>query len=149
MVEGVPETFPRECLDDKRTLSSFGYTEREGTFYKVFKTRKDHTGAHQTCEADGGHLAVVNTEPINNFIVELISDPEDFWIGLSDKYTEGTFMWADGTKLDGFDFTNWAPNEPNAQSGQNCVHMWSVYDYKWDDDYCYRQKYFICQIGTY
>ena len=66
-------------------MSTVGYTKRAGSFYKVFRTRKDHTSAQQTCEADGGHLAVVNTEALNNFIVDLISDPDDFWIGLNDN----------------------------------------------------------------
>ncbi|XP_035669875.1 macrophage mannose receptor 1-like [Branchiostoma floridae] len=57
-------------------------------------------------------------------------------------------MWADGTRLVGCAFTNWAPYEPNNNGGQNCVHMWWEYDYKWDDDFCDYQKYFICQIGS-
>eukprot|EP00058_Branchiostoma_floridae_P014529 XP_002600017.1 hypothetical protein BRAFLDRAFT_74138 [Branchiostoma floridae] len=131
------------------SLSTVGYTERAGSFYKVFRTRKDHTSAQQTCETDGGHLAVVDTEALNNFIVELISDFEDFWIGLSGGDTDGNWRWADGTRLGvGCAFTNWAPYEPSDNNGQNCVQMWSAYDYKWDDDFCYLQKYFICQIES-
>ncbi|XP_066270744.1 C-type lectin domain family 6 member A-like [Branchiostoma lanceolatum] len=62
-------------------------------------TRKDHTSAQQTCEADGGHLAVVKTEFVKNFIAALIVDIENYWIGLNDKDTEGNWMWADGTTL--------------------------------------------------
>eukprot|EP00058_Branchiostoma_floridae_P019988 XP_002605478.1 hypothetical protein BRAFLDRAFT_92895 [Branchiostoma floridae] len=142
---------PPDTFYDKEagSLSTVGYTERAGSFYKVFRTRKDHTSAQQTCETDGGHLAVVNTEALNNFIVGLISDFEDFWIGLSGGDTDGNWRWADGTRLGvGCAFTNWAPYEPSDNNGQNCVQMWSAYDYKWDDDFCYRQKYFICQIES-
>ncbi|KAI8503079.1 hypothetical protein Bbelb_189000 [Branchiostoma belcheri] len=65
-----------------------GYTERDGSFYKVFRYHTDHASAQQTCEADGGHLADVKTEAVNNFIVELISATGiagDYWIGLNDK----------------------------------------------------------------
>ncbi|CAH1252246.1 PLG [Branchiostoma lanceolatum] len=128
-----------------------GYTERAGSFYKVFRTGKDHTSAQQTCEADGGHLVVIKTESVNNFLMTLISDAEDYWIGLSDYTNGGTWMWSDGTRRDlSCDFTNWAPGEPTnggLSGGQDCVHLWGLLGHKWDDDYCYRGKYFICQIG--
>ncbi|CAH1252243.1 Hypp9239 [Branchiostoma lanceolatum] len=66
-------------------VGTVGYTEHGGSFYKVFMTRKDHTSAQQTCEADGGHLAVVKTEFVKNFIAALIVDIENYWIGLNDK----------------------------------------------------------------
>ncbi|XP_035682632.1 C-type lectin mannose-binding isoform-like [Branchiostoma floridae] len=127
--------------------STAGYTERGGSFYKVFRTRKNYTSAQQTCEADGGHLAVANTEAINNFIVQQISGRNDSWIGLNNKNSEGTWMWADGTRLAGCAFSNWAPKQPSMNQGQKCVQMWSSRRYKWDNTLCHRLKYFTCQIG--
>ncbi|XP_019614682.1 PREDICTED: plasminogen-like [Branchiostoma belcheri] len=136
-----------------------GYTEREGSFYKVFRYQTDHASAQQTCEADGGRLADVKTEALNNFIVELISatgnaGDNSYWIGLNDKATEGTYMWADGSRLASCAFSNWAPGEPNngigneITIGQDCIQLWRDYNYKWDDDHCWLEKHFICQIES-
>ncbi|KAI8517713.1 hypothetical protein Bbelb_037300 [Branchiostoma belcheri] len=106
-----------------------GYTEREGSFYKVFRYQTDHASAQQTCEADGGRLADVKTEALNNFIVGLISatgnaGDNSYWIGLNDKATEGTYMWADGSRLASCAFSNWAPGPAEEASCNEVTKKW-------------------------
>ncbi|XP_078666924.1 C-type lectin lectoxin-Lio2-like [Branchiostoma floridae x Branchiostoma belcheri] len=129
-----------------------GYTERGGSYYKLFRTTKmDQGSAQQTCEADGGNLASIKTSSINSFLLGLIPDRENYWFGLNDKEIEGRWMWADGSLKKSCDYTNWAPYEPNDNygrfGGQDCIHMWAGSSFRWDDDECWKGKYFICQIG--
>eukprot|EP00058_Branchiostoma_floridae_P019989 XP_002605479.1 hypothetical protein BRAFLDRAFT_92896 [Branchiostoma floridae] len=129
-----------------------GYRERGGSYYKLFRTeKKDQGSAQETCEADGGNLVSVKTSSLNNFLLDLMPERENYWIGLNDKDSEGTWMWEDGSRLKSCDFTNWAPYEPNdnygAYGGQDCIHLWAGSSFKWDDDECWKGKYFICQIG--
>ncbi|XP_077982407.1 C-type lectin domain family 19 member A-like [Glandiceps talaboti] len=75
-----------------------------------------------------------------------------FWIGLHDRQFEGTFKWVDDTPLN-YDF--WSKPQPDNNvnkepcHGQDCVQLWkrprSTPLWKWDDDYCYKKKPFVCQ----
>ncbi|XP_078579149.1 hepatic lectin-like isoform X1 [Branchiostoma floridae x Branchiostoma japonicum] len=143
----------RDTFYDKEAGSvPDGYVERGGSYYKLFRTtKKNQASAQETCEADGGNLVSIKTSSLNNFLLGLMPDRVNYWIGLNDKDSEGTWMWEDGSRLKSCDFTNWAPYEPNdnygAYGGQDCIHLWAGSSFKWDDDECWKGKYFICQIG--
>ncbi|XP_078601050.1 uncharacterized protein LOC144876033 isoform X2 [Branchiostoma floridae x Branchiostoma japonicum] len=131
-----------------------GYTQRGGTYYKVYAQLKTYEAAKQTCAADGGHLADVKTKALHDFLLSKIQRNKDYWIGLNDVTVENTWTWSDGTPVGDCDYTNWAPGEPNnglaaagSGQGQDCGHLWQATGFKWDDDMCGMQKYFICQIG--
>ncbi|XP_035670046.1 uncharacterized protein LOC118411676 [Branchiostoma floridae] len=65
-----------------------GYRERGGSYYKLFRTeKKDQGSAQETCEADGGNLVSVKTSSLNNFLLDLMPERENYWIGLNDKDT--------------------------------------------------------------
>nr|XP_002734454.1 PREDICTED: uncharacterized protein LOC100367616 [Saccoglossus kowalevskii] len=81
-----------------------------------------------------------------------------FWIGLSDRVSEGTFKWEKGPHLGPNSFTRWAPGQPNNNyqgdhvNGQDCVQLWKKSYLQWDDDYCgdnpdgkIRKKGYVCQ----
>jgi len=56
----------------------------------------------------------------------------DFWLGLTDRALEGTFVWADGTALD---YANWSDNEPNGMTeAEDCVVK--TWDGRWMDVDC-------------
>uniref|UniRef100_A0A8C9TLX2 Ladderlectin-like n=1 Tax=Scleropages formosus TaxID=113540 RepID=A0A8C9TLX2_SCLFO len=42
------------------------------------------------------------------------------WMGGTDAPQEGKWIWVDGTP---FDFTKWAPGEPNNVRGEHCLEM--------------------------
>lgn len=46
----------------------------------------------------------------------------NFWIGLDDLKTTGTYVWNDGKPINAYSPTNWATNEPNGDQ-ENCVEV--------------------------
>ncbi|XP_066263230.1 uncharacterized protein [Branchiostoma lanceolatum] len=131
-----------------------GYTERDGTHYKVFDQAMTYSDAQHACAVDGGHLAHMTTQELHDFLVSLIQESGadgDYWIGLQDVAHEGdwglnTWAWSDGTPISDC-FSNWAPGEPGNSAGNDCGQLWEGMGLKWDDTYCDIQKNFICQIG--
>ena len=77
----------------------------------------------------------------------------EFWIGISDRENEGTFVYdSDGKDLV---WTNWNTGEPNDwRNGEDCVRSddRSAGKYKWNDDKCDSKYSIICEksgIPTY
>ncbi|XP_019639795.1 PREDICTED: uncharacterized protein LOC109481658 [Branchiostoma belcheri] len=126
---------------------------RGNTVYHVFAQAKNYAQAKQHCTSIGGSLANVKTRSLHDFVLGLIRKVDfnrDYWFGLNEKTVAKTWTWSDGSPIKGCDFTNWAPGQPdNFLWGQDCGQMWKAAGYKWDDDNCAHQKYFICQIAAW
>ncbi|XP_019617059.1 PREDICTED: C-type lectin-like, partial [Branchiostoma belcheri] len=146
----VPLDEDAEGSGESEGSGDMTYTRRGDTQYKIYTESKTYDAAKKTCAADGGHLAVIKTEAVYNFLLGMIRDADvnkDYWIGLNDKAVENSWTWADGEPLNDGGFTKWAPGEPNNAEGiQDCGQLWAAKDFRWDDDRCYNAKYFICQI---
>ncbi|XP_078679028.1 uncharacterized protein LOC144914705 isoform X8 [Branchiostoma floridae x Branchiostoma belcheri] len=164
--EDCVEYYPRqwndkECHDARKFICQVDTTENGGyipypsqpdVFFKLFAELKTYEAAKQTCLSNGGHLADVKTQELHDFLlseIQKVDASRDYWIGLNDLKDEKTWTWSDGTPVSDCVFTNWAPGEPNNAygQGQDCGHLWKGKGFKWDDDGCGKQKYFICQIG--
>lgn len=86
--------------------------------------------AQAECEADGGHLAVINSEAENDFCFDLAFDVPDMWF--LDGFNNGIGPWLGGAQAEGAEepgggwgwvngdpwtWTHWAYGEPNNGSG--------------------------------
>ena len=65
----------------------------------------------------------------NQKAIEMFLDTADpggnasFWIGLTDLFHEGTFVWINGESAS---FTNWSPSQPdNAGKREHFAHVYS------------------------
>ena len=93
----------------------------------------------QHCEALGGRLAEIIDEENQKAIEEFLDtvDPDgtrSFWIGLTDLFEEGNFMWTSGTEAT---YRNWLQNEPNNVGGdEHFVHIWTKMHHqrRWNDE---------------
>lgn len=66
-----------------------------------------------------------------------------WWIGATDRQTEGTFTWADGSPMR---FVNWSKNEPdNSGCNQDCAALAAKADGRWQDTHCAQPRPFVCR----
>jgi hypothetical protein len=90
------------------------------------------------------------TDEINQFLDDISTD-ELLWIGLTDKDTEGDFVWASTSKT--AKYTNWNTGQPSGfdfgEHDDDCVHLaYASKGRTWNDESCYRPNVFaLCQTG--
>lgn len=115
--------------------------------YTVCTSRVNWYAARRSCAAQGGRLVVLETEE-ENLAVGQLARPwfeRAFWIGLSDRTTEGEWVWIDGSPLS-YD-TGWAANEPNnAGNGEDCAHSNWQDDGIWNDTRCGTREPYVCEF---
>ncbi len=88
----------------------------------------------------GAHLVTVNDAGENAFIRNSVlnfdGENRNGWIGLTDRDTEGTFVWADNQPVG---YTNWIPGEPDGGVSENYAGMvqgssrWADLQNNWGD----------------
>jgi len=67
----------------------------------------------------------------------------DWWIGLNDLETEGTFKWVSGEPIT---YTRWATGEPNNLNNEDCAQLYP--DGTWNDKACSSPWYrYLCEAG--
>ncbi|XP_071490718.1 uncharacterized protein [Diadema antillarum] len=101
--------------------------------------------ARLECSKDpGGELVLINNQVEQDYIKNRTVEG-DWWIGLHDQSTEGTFRWTDCSQMTPWQTSNWAPDEPDVgATDQNCVQM--ISSGQWMDWPCARPNQFICEI---
>ena len=115
-----------------------------GTYAFCFKQR-NFAEAEADCVLQGGHLASIHDQAAQDEIVmgaySLLGG--EWWIGLQDLVTEGSFEWTDSTPLD---FEGWSPGEPNNVGEEDCAHLASWAGGLWNDIPCDVPAFYICQL---
>lgn len=115
-----------------------GWTCFDDSCYKQFGL-KNWVEAHNTCQANNGHLVTVNSDKENTW-VRRFSDYGDIWIGFNDLSNEGVWVWASGSST----YLNWNHYEPNNAGNEDCAQ---VYDnYKWNDVNCGNRFNTMCEL---
>jgi cysteine-rich repeat protein len=96
--------------------------------------------AEAACVAGGGHLVTIASATENRLIFDLVGGGK-YWIGLNDRVSEVSFVWASGETAR---YRNWYPGEPNDNGNQDCAQFYGR-DGTWDDDFCDESKRGICE----
>ncbi|KAI8494573.1 hypothetical protein Bbelb_277990 [Branchiostoma belcheri] len=133
-----------------KSMSNEPYIRWQGTCYKIFNTQKNFIDANETCHRDNGTLAMPRDAETNDFLASLKkSGSYPTWLGLHDKREEGRFEWMDGSPLG--KYNSWHPGQPNDRHvTEDCVFMHVGVGPtcgQWWDDFCWRGKYFFCQVA--
>ncbi len=93
--------------------------------------------AHADCVRFGYDLVHIEDQEEQDYVWTTVAGEEgDYWIGLNDQDTEGTYEWSDGETSD---YVNWAPAAPNHGDGEveeDCVEMIEGEDGHWNDRDC-------------
>ncbi|XP_071103799.1 macrophage mannose receptor 1-like isoform X2 [Haliotis cracherodii] len=127
-----------------------GWSGYESYCYKAFRMsssqRKTWSEALVYCQGLSGSLASIHSKELENFLLTNLLRfyyNANFWVGLSDRSVEGSYVWADGTP---FDYTNWYRGEPSNSGGnEDCVEF-NEFTKQWNDNSCFIAKDFICEI---
>ncbi|XP_077048329.1 hepatic lectin-like, partial [Agelaius phoeniceus] len=131
------DSFLFPCGADSREWEYFS-----GNCYYFSLARLSWERARERCRERRADLAVVGSFAEQQFLMSRARN-ERFWIGLTDRNSEGNWEWVDGTDYKS-SFTFWREGEPN-DSGKNedCAHLWI--SGKWNDVHCTFECFFVCE----
>ena len=121
----------------------------------VITEGKTWEAAETYAQSLGGHLAMIKTAAMQNYVYDtILANPNvanlsSFWIGATDKAKEGDWRWVDGTELSST-YSNWNSGEPNDSSGEDyCQYYISGGTKgKWNDLNGTQTYPFVVQIGN-
>lgn len=116
-----------------------------GRPYQFCLFTTDWMSARDQCAAYGYHLVHIGSKEENDWILYTASTylVIDWWIGLNDLETEGTFRWLSGEPVA---YTRWASGEPNNINNEDCAQLYP--DGTWNDKACSSPWYrYLCEAG--
>ncbi|XP_064202681.1 lactose-binding lectin l-2-like isoform X1 [Anguilla rostrata] len=130
-----------------------GWAKHNNRCFLHVAEKKTWIVAELNCLHLGGNLASEHSEDDHQFLKELHkgldSSDSPFWIGLSAVHEEKTWLWSDGTRASGKDYTRWNPAEPNNFGGkEDCVHSNYGGKKNWNDVKCDRKYPSICSLRS-
>ena len=68
------------------------------------------TESQAEAAARGGNLVAIDDRAEQDWLLETFGNSQPLWIGYTDKFAEGNFVWVGGQNTT---YTNWLPTEPN------------------------------------
>ncbi|XP_022302844.1 perlucin-like [Crassostrea virginica] len=99
----------------------------------------------------GGDLVAIESQSENNFIYQqllLMHDHYDYWIGGTDEFVEGHWVWI--STMQKLSFTDWSPGGPSdSGSNEDCMEIIVGHGAPatwWNDDVCSKKANFICEV---
>ncbi|XP_071098201.1 C-type lectin domain family 4 member M-like isoform X2 [Haliotis cracherodii] len=141
--------FQQMCRDDtaiRVCVSSPGYTWDADTdmYYRIeSQEQKNWADAERTCAISQGHLIRPDTASKKDKLGELLNQFsfEASWIGA--RYEDGAKEWQ---WLDNNTITSppWFPGEPSGDG--SCIDLLRHQQYKWNDESCDTEAYYVCEI---
>ena len=108
-----------------------------GSRYTYYEGPTSWSDAREACQARGGDLAMLRNAADDAAAFNAVGPGKRAYIGLSDRGTEGTFVWVDGEPA-GL-YLNWGPSEPNSFGGtdEDCAGYHTYYPSgQWNDFPC-------------
>ncbi|BFZ20734.1 hypothetical protein BsWGS_23773 [Bradybaena similaris] len=106
--------------------------------------------ASSSCLLYNARLVQVDSEEKNNWVVSQMVERliDDVWIGGSCRYHSATWEWVPSLQLMK-GFSNWYTGQPGNPHGEQCLHIYKAYQYKWDDAACTGARRYICEKRAY
>ncbi|KAK0148381.1 C-type lectin domain family 4 member E [Merluccius polli] len=123
-------------------LTRLGWMYYNHRLYYISTTKKKWTASRDDCLERDADLVVINSREEQEFVDRLRGD---YWIGLSDRDTEGTWKWVDGTNMTS---SFWAPDQPDDNRGaEDCVAIQEIREPwgGWFDAPCAALFHWICE----
>uniref|UniRef100_A0A3B3BZG4 C-type lectin domain-containing protein n=1 Tax=Oryzias melastigma TaxID=30732 RepID=A0A3B3BZG4_ORYME len=112
-----------------------------GSFYYISTTEKSWQSSRDDCLGRGADLIIIDSREENQEWSTVHARRVDLrlWIGLSDRQSEGHWIWQDGTSLDE---SYWGRDE-------DCAEIKYINDVNsWNDLVCTNENFWICEKKT-
>nr|XP_022301764.1 perlucin-like [Crassostrea virginica] len=141
----------KECASQEQCPEGFFQHDNSCYFFSSHLLA-DWIEAGSFCKRfQGGDLVAIETQSENNFIYQqllLMHDKNDYWIGGTDEFMEGHWLWI--PTMQKLSFTDWSPGNPSdSGSNEDCMEIivgHSAPTTKWNDDNCSNKANFICEV---
>ena len=122
IVERLQNPTPKE-LEGMVTNPSNGHR------YVLINKKMTWCEAKAYAERFGGYIATITSQEEQDWICQTFTDAQ-FWLGGTDEALEGDWQWVTGER---WDYTNWAPGEPNNvvsyhEEGEDAIVMRTLPD---------------------
>ena len=105
-----------------------------------------------------GHLATITSQQEENFVVNkwpcigtdnpashVCGEEARVWFGATDEASEGSWLWITGEP---WGYTDWASNEPNGDTDENCIEYRDEDGGYWNDDNCNNSRWYLVEYDT-
>ena len=143
----VCDTVDNDCdgSKDNDGLCPCDVEEYGGHAYMFCEVPVAWTTGETSCLTYGYDYTTVNDVSENTWIIDQSYPrfPGKWWIGLNDRSSEGTFVWANGETAT---YRNWHSGEPNDSGGnEDCTQLGRWLDDTWNDEPCTSSFRFICE----
>jgi hypothetical protein len=132
------------ALTSRYTMASDGvpaqWTAAEGGnghWYQLRLRPLEWSVAHAAAESAGGHLVTVNSRAESDFLVGIVGDPLEPWIGAYQDTTVPDFTEPAGgwrwVTSEPWQFTLWGINQPDDAESEDRVTFGGPYQGQWND----------------
>ncbi|XP_067285072.1 C-type lectin domain family 4 member E-like [Pseudorasbora parva] len=129
------------------------WIQNKDRFYLFLNNTKDWFSSRERCQDLGGDLVIINSIEEQEFLAQQIVSSDALvlhWIGLTDRQTEGTWLWVDNTPLN-INLSWWVfpPDDYDVHdpSGEDCAVLNGyLRGEKWGDISCLKKERSICEI---
>ncbi|XP_063739013.1 CD209 antigen-like protein E isoform X2 [Eleginops maclovinus] len=111
--------------------------------YFFSNDKRSWDGGQRDCEQRGAHLVIIDSRQEQNFLTGFRAAA---WVGMTDRETEGTWVWVDGTPVNRQRLL-WAPGQPdNSLGGEDCGDLRTMSQFLGlNDSICSAREQWICE----
>ena len=101
--------------------------------------------ASAACQSLGYHLVSIADDAENTWVDNTADtySTSKWHIGFTDQWSEGTWVWSDGSPVT---YTNWQSGEPNGGTNESCAQVNRFHpSTTWNDEPCGQGLPFVCE----
>ncbi|XP_046892254.1 CD209 antigen-like protein C isoform X2 [Hypomesus transpacificus] len=138
-------TEERDQLKTKRSCPD-GWKKYYNSCYFLSDKKQSWYDSRQDCRRKGADLVIIESSDEQEFISSILGKTSP-WIGLSDRDTEGTWKWVDGTVPTTTYWRQYQPDNGGWGAKEDCAHIVSNSNPKsnWNDLSCTTVQTWICE----
>ncbi|XP_020036901.1 C-type lectin domain family 4 member E isoform X2 [Castor canadensis] len=140
--------FITRCVGSVKNCCPLNWEPFQSSCYFFSMNTMTWTLSLNNCSGMGAHLVVINTQEEQEFLFHTKPRKREFYIGLTDRVTEGQWQWVDGTPFtESLSF--WDVGEPNNRALlEDCATIRDSSNPKknWNDISCFFNMFWICEM---